>query len=107
MSSAAAVGGNGKGHDFVCISGFERKFYPMGILRETPFGTHFLNIRSLIGGNLARLLIEGVRNAKKRFATTFTIELNLAIRFDIAFEFFQEFIANKSCCIIVNIDYEN
>jgi hypothetical protein len=79
----------------------------MRIFRETPFGTHFLDIRSLIGGNLSRLLIEGVRNAKKRFATTFTIELNLAIRFDIAFEFFQEFIANKSCCIIVNIDYEN
>ena len=67
----------------------------MRIFRETPFGTHFLNIRSLIGVDLTRLLIESIRYAEKRFATTLTIKLNLTICFscfDITFEFFQEFI---------------
>jgi len=82
----------------------------MRIFRETPFGTHFLNIRSLIGVDLTRLLIESIRYAEKRFATTLTIKLNLTICFscfDITFEFFQEFIAIESCCIIVNVDHEN
>ena len=61
-------------------------------------------LESAYARNLASLLVKSVCDAKKRFVTTLTIELNLPICFHVTFKFLQEFVTIKSCSIIV---YDN